>query len=109
MSGGVIKAEATGVDPCEIGGLALISAERGAVVVDVGNEFIAIFAELVDQALAPWFAVAVCGLGGVVGESVDFGQRVAACGVESAAERVVGSDGERVSESGDVPGFTRRE
>ena len=105
MKGGVFGGHAGGVDPGEVGGLAGADGEGGAAGADEIDERIAVVPEVCDEFCAPGFAVAVGGLGSVVGKGVDFGERVAAGGGEAAAQRVVRDDGEGVAEAGDVPGF----
>lgn len=83
--------------------------EAGAAGADEVDEGIAVLFEVGEQFQAPWFAVAVSGLGGVVGESVDFGEGVAAGGAEFATDGVVGNHGVGESEASDVPCLTGRE
>ena len=109
VEGWVWVAECAGVDPGEVGGVAMARGEAGAAGADEVDERIADLFEVGEQFQAPWFAVAVGGLGGIVGEGVDFGEGVAAGGAEFATDGVVGDDGVGVTEAGDVPCLAGRE
>ena len=102
---GVCDGEVLAVDPSEVGGLDVGDFCGGEFFADGGGEEVAVGAEVGEEVLAPGFAVFVGGFGGVVGDAVDLGEGVAACGGEAAADGVVRDDGEGVAEASDVVGF----
>lgn len=109
VEGWVWVAERAGVEPSEVGGVAMAHGEAGAAGADEVDEGIAVLFEVSEQFQAPWFAVAVGGLSGVVGEGVDFGEGVAAGGAEFATDGFVRDDRVGVTEAGDVPCLAGRE
>ena len=101
----MVHAHGAGVDPREVGGIAGADGEAGAAGSDEVHESVAVLFEVGDEFLPPGFAVAVGGLGGVIGEGVDFGECVAAGGGELPPDGVVGDHGVGITEAGDVPGL----
>lgn len=103
---GILDWEVLAVDPGEVGGFDLRDSCAGDFFANGGGEEATVGAEVGEEVLTPGLAVFVGGFGGVVGDAVDLGKSVSACGGEATTDGVVRNDREGVAESGNVVGFT---
>ena len=107
--GGVGQMELAGVEPREVSGFDMPSADTGEGGGDEFFDVVAVGAEDIEELVAPRPTMAQGHLATGVAEGVDLGDESARGVLEGAAGGRVGNDEKRAGQAGEIESFARRE